>query len=721
MLRVVIVVLLIPAVARAAPDELGEAPYRCKQHKGDVVVSFKPEIEVKELVAWVVGFTCKEFVYDARIVGARKVTIVAPNKLSHGDAWRMFLAALQTINYTVVPKGKTLKIVEAPSARKETVPVVRSPDGSDQMVRYVYKPSHGQADALLPAFQALKSDAGDVQIVGSMLLVTDFASHVKEMLALARLVDVPHGSDGVYLLPVRHADASKLHEKITGILGTAPATPATPAGAGKPDPKAGSTATPSKIVVDERTNTLIVAASEAGFERVKALVERLDVALEIEGGTTYHVVRLGSAVAEDLARTLTEVISGQQVTRPSSPARPAGGPGPGPAPAGATPPAPTGSAAPEAPPTVDGPVRVIGDKLTNSLIVMSGARDFLAIRELIRQLDQPRRQVFIEVVVLEVSATSDLSIGMSAHGGLPGANGLLVGGIQLPGLKSTNPKSLAGAEGLVGGILGNALPGAQSLLGLSIPSYGLLFQTLAARGHANVISTPSMLGIDNQPTKQSVGVDIAYERGAVLGFGVDPNAVQRSFERRKLPHEIEITPHISADDTVLLDVKHTAEELSGEDKAGQPIWNTRAFETSVVVRDQQTVVIGGLMQERQLRTESKVPLLGDVPLLGYLFKTKKSEKRKSSLLVMLTPYIIKDQMDLQAIQERKFREHQELDLSLRRLDGTAYQPKVDYGRKRGLVEEIHRAVIAVEEEMAARERVRSPMRVQPGLVEAPKR
>jgi general secretion pathway protein D len=167
---------------------------------------------------------------------------------------------------------------------------------------------------------------------------------------------------------------------------------------------------------------------------------------------------------------------------------------------------------------------------------------------------------------------------------------------------------------------------------------------------------------------------------------------------------------------VLLEVKHEAMELTGATNLG-PTWNTRAFETRVVVRDQQTVVLGGLSQDKDTVESTKVPLLGDLPLLGYLFKTTKRKRHKTSLLVMLTPYIIKDQLDLQALHERKLREHDELARSFEAFDHMKYEPRIDYRRKRGLIEDINRSIGDVEQEIAARAAIIAPSGVEPGRVD----
>ena len=691
-----------PAPAPAPALALGEDEllYSCKQGKVPVTITLKPETEVKDLITWVMSFTCKRFALDPRVVSTgKKVTIIAPNTLTPADAYRVFLVALSTINLTIVPKGPVYRIVDAGMARKETVPLLGRglPDDADQVARYVYRPAYAQAETLKQAFGALKSDAGDVQVIGTILLLTDYGSHLRDMLSLAKLIDIPGGTDGVYTIPVRHADALKLAPKLESFVG---------AGAGAAGAAAGAAgaAAPSKIMVDERTNTLVLASSEAGYLRVKALVDRLDIPLAIEGGATFHVYRLGSAIAEELAATLNQAIQG------TAPAQKAVG---GKSAAAVAPASGAGLGA-----AVEGPVRVIGDKPSNSLLVMSSGRDFLALRSVIRELDLPRRQVYIEALILEVAVGEGREIGASSHGVLPVGAGIGLGGVQTSAISSLDPTSLAGASGLIGGLIG----GATQFFGTSIPSYGVLFQALADTSNTNVVSAPSIIALDNEEAKYKVGTNIPYQKATVFtglsGGDAPPGGQQTSYERRDLLLQLAIKPHISTDETLMLEVKHEAEELQSEGPGG-PTWSTRAIETRVVVRDQQTVVIGGLLQERQIEKTTKVPILGDIPLLGYLFKHTTKTKRKTNLVIMLTPYIVRDQLDLQTIRERRLREHAEFTRSFRSLSAMRYAPDIDYRRKRGLVEEINRSLLDVEADLAARASLREPPQVAPGVVETP--
>lgn len=751
-IRSIAISVMLVVLARVAPlhaqptrasRELPPLPgedeklYSCKNGKGPVTITFKPESELKDLLTWVMSFTCKNFVLDPRIVSTgKKISLVVPKTLTPSEAYQVFLVALSTVGLTVVPKGRINKVVESSTARAQTIPLVLngSPGNGEQFVRYVFRPTYAQAEMIRQAFSSLKSDAGDVQAFGSIVVIADYASHVRDMMSLAKMIDVANGSDGVYTIPVVHADATKLAPKLESFLGVN-ATHANPASPAAHAPGAASaaklpsapasgaeiaSAVPSKIMVDDRTNTLVLAASEAAFRRVKAIVARLDIPLEIEGGATFHVYPLGHAIAEELAQTLTQAIQGGGSTAASAAN---GKPGAAnAAAAAATKPAAAPTA--ELGSTLEGPVRVISEKATNSLIVMSSGRDFLAIREVIRQLDQPRRQVFIEAVILEVGVEKGLTIGASSHGGVPfgGGNSLVLGGVQTGTLSSLDVRTLAASTGLLGGLVGKTLANSKAILGTSIPSYAVLFSALGSSDNSNVLSAPSIIALDNEEAKYKVGTNIPYQKGTSyggIGTGTDLpiGAVGMNIDRMDLLLELSIKPHISANDTLLLEIKHDAKDVIGQPGTLGPTWSTRSFETRVVVRDQQSVVIGGLMQEREQVTKSKVPVLGDIPLLGYFFKHEQKSKRKTNLVILLTPYIVKDQLDLEEIRERKMRDHEEFVQSFSTLSAMKYMPKIDYRRKRGLIEEIHRTVVDIEADVEARKALRAPPSVESGPID----
>ncbi len=717
------------------------ALYSCKHRTGMVTVSFKPETELKDLIPWVMGFTCKNFILDPRIVATgKKVSVMAPLPMSAPEAYRLFLVALSTMGLTVVPKGNVLRIVESATAKSETLPFERHgiPADEDQMVRYVLRPSYTQIETLRQAMDAMRSPAGSVVAAGSMLIITDYSSQVRDMLTLAKTIDVPGNNEGIYTIPVQYADATQLATKINEILGiTAAPGAGAPVGRGRmpnapANPSATSeelnAATPSKILVDERSSTLIVVSSLAGYERVKALVDRLDISLDTQGGAAIHVFTLENALAKDLATTLNNALQGQNQNRNGTAGRP-GQPGA----AGQPPPPsqPPGGANASLGDSLEGVVRVVNDDPTNSIIVISSGRDFLAVKDVIRQLDQPRRQIFIEATIFEVTLNKELDVGTSSHGGLPVDNGsaLVLGGVQTPSLSSLNVASLASLTGLIGGLVGSPLTNSQTFLGTSIPSYGVLFQALATQANTNILSTPNVIAIDNEKAEFSVGNNIPYQAGlsfggvglpasgATGGTSAPVGSIGQNIQREKLDLSLKITPHISSNDSVRLEIEQETKDIGDKDPVLGPTWTERNLKTQAVVHDQQTVVIGGLIQEHDVFNVTKVPLLGDIPLLGYLFKYTTKSKKKTNLLILLTPYIIKDQLDLEQIRERKMREYREFTASFANLNEAKYEPKLDYRRKRGLVEEINRAVESVEEDEEQLKAVGKRQHVAPGPVE----
>ena len=307
------------------------------------------------------------------------------------------------------------------------------------------------------------------------------------------------------------------------------------------------------------------------------------------------------------------------------------------------------------------------------------------------------------------------------------SNAIVLAGVQTPNLRSISAAtSLASATGLIGGLLGSPLENSQTFLGTSIPSFGLLFLALATQDNSDILSAPNIIAIDNEKTEFSVGTNIPYKAGLSFGgFGLPATgstasptgSIGQNIQRQDLNLSLNVTPHISSNDIVRLEIEQETKDIAGQSLDLGPTWSQRKLKTQVVVHDQQSVVIGGLIQERDVYSVTKVPLLGDIPILGYLFKYSTKQKKKTNLLILLTPYIVKDQLDLQAIRERKIREREEFVESFSSLNEMKYEPKVDYRRKRGLVEEINRRIQAVDEDVNAANALGHRRWVDPGPIE----
>jgi general secretion pathway protein D len=712
LVAIIVAAAVILGARTAAADnpeiDKGELLYRCGKARGKVVVNFKPDVDLPDLVTWAMGFTCKKFVYNAAVAGrSTKATIIVPERMNVEQAWRTFLVALETMGLTVVPRGDVLSVVESGQAKVGSVPLYLkgTPSRRAQVVRKLFRPEHITPAELGKALELLKSKHGEVTTLAEldMVLVTDFADQIGGMTALVGEVDRPRAAETLYALKVRRVDAVELVKVVQELLESRPA-PAAPQRTGRGSRRGGrsapavvdtapSSAAPSKLIADPRTNTLLIVGSDAAYQRVRAIVDRLDIAVDGEASGSIHLYPLQNAVAEELAQTLQTLLTG------GAPATGQGG-------RGGNRPAPSSAA-----PVVQGQVRVAFDKPTNSLLFVATTRDYLAISQIVRQLDQRRRQVYIEATVFEVETKNGRELGLSAHGGTEKDGGLIIGGFQGGAVSSAAPESALSVTGLVGGLFGKPIEGVSELIGTSVPSFGVAVHALAETSLLDILSEPHILTADNEQAVISVGRNIPYQSRltAIPGATEDTASILAgtSVERQKVALTLKVTPHVSSDEQIRLEIELAKDDVL-EESIGSglgPSWSTSELTNTVVVHNQETIVIGGLMADKLDETATKIPVLGDIPLLGHLFRSTKKTKRKTNLLVLLTPHIVTDQRDARRILDRRLRERQEF---LQARSSFARRPPsrdVDYGRKRGLVEEINRTVTRIERERALRDQL----------------
>jgi general secretion pathway protein D len=333
---------------------------------------------------------------------------------------------------------------------------------------------------------------------------------------------------------------------------------------------------------------------------------------------------------------------------------------------------------------------------------IASMRDYLALKQIIKTLDAPRRQVYVEVTILEVETGSGFDLGTTFHGGRRGKNGsIIVGGVQHKDFSSADVKGALSKDGALGGLIGAPLEGAEKFLGTTIPSFGAFFQAMSGRTDLEVLSTPHILTANHKAATVSSGENIPYKAGVVSGDVTGTQPQFQPVQREKVALTLEITPHINASNIITLDVDLAMKGLKRDDFEGLGAsWTEHSIKNTVMVHDQESVVIGGLVKESTDRRVSKVPVLGDIPLLGYLFRHTTSAKKRSNILVILTPHLVANNFDAHRIMQRRLRERREFLRSSKVLRGLRYRTSVNYGRKRGLVEEINQAVRRAERDAA---------------------
>ena len=323
-------------------------------------------------------------------------------------------------------------------------------------------------------------------------------------------------------------------------------------------------------------------------------------------------------------------------------------------------------------------MKVTADKPSNSLVIVASASDFAVVQRLIDKLDRPRRQVFVEAVIMEVdiSNTSDLGVGMhlAVPVNTPNGKGFIPIGLEPGRINSLNPASALQLGGFLTGLVGPVSAELKDIF--PFPSVGVVIQALQSNSDVNVLSTPHLIAQDNEESEIIVGQNVPFQAGYNPGFATGATGTNAStstlannfnvasliapIQRQNVDLKLKIKPQIHEGDMVRMDIEESQEEIVSNDPTLGPTTAKRSVKTKVVVKDQSTIVIGGLVQERNLSSVSKVPLLGDIPVLGWAFRSTNTIKKKTNLLLLLTPYIIRDQSDFRRILERKQREHREL-------------------------------------------------------------
>ena len=672
------------------------------------LVSFSlDDADLSEIVRVIAQLTGKRFIFGGKLKSI-KATVYSPQKITVAEAYQAFLSILETNGLTVVPHGRFFKIIETAGSVAQGTPVYGSTQaatGEDRYITRIHRLAHVSADDAANVLGKFKSKDADITVhaPGNLLIITDSGANIRRMMHLLEEIDVGGAGEQVFIEPINYASASDIAQRVNELFdvkgsGSSANTPPPAKGAAARGAAHGADRI-AKIVADERTNAVIIVATEKAYLRILELVKRLDVPQTGEG--QIHVLPLQHADSVELSKTLGDIINGAKAADARR----------GAAAAGANP----------TPGVFEGGIKVSADKATNSLVITSSLRDYASLRAVIDRLDQPRRQVFIEAVIMDLQLKRSDAFGVSFHGGSDfatgGGDGLVYGGNKILNTITPIPTDPDALQGFALGVRGPGISGTSSLLGtgISVPAFGSFIQALARTGDSDLLSTPHILALDNEKAEISVGDNFPLQTNAVSAFpglggaGGAAGALGAlgglgglgtiGSPRQDVGTKITITPHLNESNDVRLDV---VEDISEQ---GAPLGGTlgaipiskRTANTKLVVRDQQTVVIGGLLRSVVSRAEEKIPVLGDIPVLGALFRKRQNTLEKRNLVLILTPYIIRSQDDLRTVFERKMQERQEFLDRYFVFSDNEYTPPRDYARLNGLVEDIRQAYFAVEE------------------------
>jgi len=599
--------------------------------KAEKIVFNFVDVDLVAVTKFISEITGKNFIFDERLKG--KVTIIAPSKLSVDEAYNLFTSVLELKGFTVIPSGvDAYKIIPAVEAKQRGIKITteKSPVNESYIARLIPL-KYISADDALKFLQPIVSKDGHISAFGpgNLLLVIDSGLNIEKIISIVDSIDQQAMREGPEIVFLKYSSADAIAKILNEGLGRRTKTATQQV-----------TTEDAKAVADPRLNAVVLIGDKGLREAMKGLISILDVpSPEAQG--RINVYFLENADATELAKVLEGMLKGIQTSRQTAPGTPT------------VTPFEAGSG-----------VMITPDKATNALVIVASPGDYQSLSQVIKQLDKRRKQVFVEAMIIEASIDKLKEIGtkwraMVRNNGEPVAiTG--VGTIDYTGIQSI----LNGLTGFTAGGMGNFLsvPVTKSdgtTSDITVPGFAALFSLSDFKDAINVLSTPQILTSDNKEAEIVVGENVPF----IGKRESDPTRTISLFstiERKDVGITLRLTPQITEGDYVKLDLYQEISSVKQDSEniiiSVGPTTTKRSTKTSVVVKDKQTVVIGGLMQEREEDSVTNVPVLGEIPLVGWLFKYKSTSKKKTNLLVFLTPHIVKEAEHLEKITIDKQKE-----------------------------------------------------------------
>ena len=573
-------------------------------------------VDINVFIKFISELTSRNFIVDQRVRG--KVTIISPSKISVKEAYKVFESVLEVHGFTAVKAGEVTKIIPSPDARSKNIETrlrreATSPE--DKVVTQLIPLKYASADEIKRLFSPLVSKSSVILSYSptNMLIITDVYSNIRRLLRILNAIDVAGMGQELSVIPLQYADASKFIKILDSIFEQ------------RRKSRTQSAFSIAKFVADERTNTLIVLASELETLRIKRLINMLDRETP-RGKGKIHVYYLENAKAEDLAKVLQEL--------PTK-----GNTAPGSAKA----------------PFVSDKVKITADKATNSLIIIADKEDYQVMEDIIKKLDVPRSMVYIESLIMEVSVNKEFNLGVQWQAGGKtdlGDKGAAFGGGFNPetSIASTTSSTLPAPSGFSLGVFSESV----TIGGITFPNLYAIVNAYKKDKDVHILSTPQILTTDNEEASITVGKNIPFQTRSAA---TDTNLVDQYsyYEYKDVGITLKITPQISHDRMVRLNISQESTKLDEQTttSSDRPTTLKRTIDTTVIVKDGNTVVIGGLIDDSFSDTEFKTPCLGDIPLLGHLFRTTSTGDDKTNLFVFITPRVVKNPDEAHAILNNK--------------------------------------------------------------------
>ena len=599
--------------------------------------------DIEEVIKAVSQITGRNFLVDPRVKGT--INIVSATPVPAPLAYDTLLSALRLQGFAAVESNGVTKVMPEADAKLYISGIGDKNGSGDKLVTRVFMLHHESAAQLVPILRPLIA-ANNIVVAypnNNALVVTDYASNLKRIEQIVATIDQPQTSASI-MIPVKYASVMDLAQTINRLMldGSVMA--------------AGSTDASQRFILmaDARTNSLLLRTdSPARIERVRELVARLDVQTSAPGNI--HVVYLKNAEAAKLAQTLRAVLSGDTSAAAAAAPGSFGAPGAAGAPVAA-------SAANSVP--VAGGGMIQADLASNALIITASDAVYNNLRAVVEMLDVRRAQIFVEALIAEVTADKAAEFGIQWQdlNGINKAGANVIGGTNFGGTAGTpgvgNIISAAGNIGTVGqGLNIGIVKGTTTIPGLgTVLNLGMLAKFLENDANANILSTPNLLTLDNEEAKIIIGQNVPFITGSYAQTGGSASTASpfQTIERKDVGLTLRIKPQISQGGTVKLQVYQEVSSVQDLTNAAGVITNKRALESTVLVDEGQIIVLGGLIQDSVSNGEDKVPLLGDIPLLGNLFRHEIRKHTKTNLMVFIRPYVLRDSASHQGLTQDRY-------------------------------------------------------------------
>ncbi|MFL2536806.1 MAG: type II secretion system secretin GspD [Candidatus Azotimanducaceae bacterium] len=570
--------------------------------------------DIREFVTQISAITGKSFIIDPRVKG--DVTIVSNVNMDEDSVYQLFLSVLQVHGYAAVPTGSAIKIVQTVLAKQNSNPQDFVSDlESQELVTRVITVSNAPSEEMVKVLRPLIPQYGHIAALSepNVLIISDHASNINRLVEIINRVDVADSLE-VAIVDLKEAwveDVVRLLEELA------------------PEQIGKSAKGPNRvsIVASERTNSLVIKGERFTVARVKALVAQLDVPANRSG--TIKVIRLAHSDATKMAEILSNLVSSQSGQSEDS--------------------------------MVD--VSIQADESINALVIRADPANMIDLMDIIESLDVRRLQVLIEAAIVEVTADfsrqlgSELALGDASSGttplGLTAPSGTLaqvLQGLAMPSGSLSPPVSLGESPLIAGGRVSQ-----------TGTSFAFIIKALASNSDVNLLSTPSITTMDNEEAKIVVGQNVPFRTGSTVTGSQGTTNPFTTIQREDVGLTLEVTPHINSNNLVRLLIHQEVSEVDassltviGSEAAADLITNKRTIDTTILVEDEEVIILGGLIRDKETQGESRVPILGSIPGLGMLFRSRTLSLEKQNLLVFLRPTVLKSSSDISQAIERKF-------------------------------------------------------------------